>query len=103
MNIKSADIYLNTLCLASYAPGPTSKKFVDAVIKMYEEAATEDKTLINPVNNLYVKILKDVSSGELELSNKGEIAGLMLRLADDPIMKSDPGRVQDLQQLLTNT
>ena len=103
MNIKSADIYLNTLCLAAYAPGPTSKKFVDAVIQMYDESANEEKTLMNGANSLYVKILRDISSGDLDLSNKSEIAGLMLKFADDPVAKADSAKFQDLQRLLSNT
>lgn len=103
MNVKSADIYLNTLCLAAYAPGPTSKKFVDAVIQMYEETSKEEKTMMNKANNLYIRILKDISSGELNLSNKSEVAGLMLKFADDPAAIEDNRKLQDLQTLLNNT
>ena len=70
MNVKSSDIYLNTLCLTAYAPGEKSAELARAVVRMFDEISDDERILMKPINILYVNLLLDVSKGQLNLSNR---------------------------------
>lgn len=103
MNVKSSEIYLNTLCLAAYSPGETSKNIIKAVVRMYDESSKEEKTLVNPINQLYIKILRDILTGEIDLTNKAEISSLLLKFNDEPAVKVDKSLLPEIQNLLSST
>ena len=50
MNIRSSDIYLNTLCLAAYAPGNTTNKIAAAVVSMFDDLSKEERSMLSPLN-----------------------------------------------------
>lgn len=103
MNVRSSDVYLNTLCLAAYAPGEKSMELARAVVKMFDEISAEERTLMKPVNVMYVHLLRDVSTGNLNLSNRAEVADTLLRCSNKPEFKSklDKFQLDQLANLLT--
>ncbi len=101
MVTKSGDVYLNTLCLAVYAPGKETKKLMQAVVRMFDEVAKSDKAIITPVNVLYVKILKDILSGDIDLSNKSEMSAMMLKFANETAVKADRTLLPEITRLLS--
>ena len=103
MNVKSGDVYLNTLCLAVYAPGRETKRLMEAVIKMYAEISKDDKNIVTPVNVFYIKLLKDILSGDIDLSNKSELAAVLLKFANEPAVKADRTLLPEITNLLTST
>lgn len=101
MNVKSSDIYLNTLCLTAYAPGEKAMELARAVVKMFDEISAEERILIKPVNILYVNLLKDVSKGQLNLSNRAEVSDTLLKYSEDPAFKDQKFQFEELKNLLT--
>ena len=53
MSPRSADIYLNSLCLAAYAPGPSTIRIATAVVKMFDDLSKDERTMMSPMNVLY--------------------------------------------------
>lgn len=100
MNIRSSDIYLNTLCLAAYAPGNTTIKIADAVVKMFDDLSTEERTMLSPMNILYVKLLREIATGNLDLSNRAEASSVLLRYQDDRAFENNKVTFGELQSLL---
>lgn len=100
MNIKSADLYLNTLCLAAYAPGPSTVKIATAVVNMFDDLSKDERSVMNPLNVLYVKILRKIASGELDLSNRAEASSILLQYENDPAFETNKVTFTELQSLL---
>jgi len=102
MIVKSGDVYLNTLCLAAYAPGKETRRLMEAVVKMFTEISKDDKAIITPLNVFYVKLLKDILSGDIDLSNKSELAAMLLKFANEPAVKADKSLLPEITRLLTS-
>lgn len=101
MNVKSSDIYLNSLCLTAYAPGEKSAELARAVVKMFDEISAEERTLMRPINILYVNLLRDVSKGNLNLSNRAEVSDTLLKYKEDDTFKDCKFQFDELKNLLT--
>lgn len=101
MNVRSSDIYLNSLCLTAYAPGEKSTELARAVVKMFEEISAEERTLMKPINILYVNLLRDVSKGNLNLSNRAEVSDILLQYSQDPKFQDCKFQFDELKNLLT--
>ena len=100
MNIRSSDIYLNTLCLAAYAPGNTTIRIASAVVGMFDDLSKDERTMLSPMNLLYVKLLRDIANGELDLSNRAEASSVLLKYQDDRAFENNKVTFQELQSLL---
>ena len=100
MTVRSSDIYLNTLCLAAYAPGSSTIKIAAAVVKMFDDLSREERTMMSPMNLLYVKILRDISTGDLDLSNRAEASSVLLRYQEDRAFENNRVTFKELQNLL---
>lgn len=98
---NSSDVYLNTLCLAAWAPGAPSMKIAKAVAKMYDDLNVEERTMITPINTLYVKLIKEVIDGKLDLSNRSEAQNILMRYQDDPAFASNKFSFDELKNMLT--
>ena len=103
MNVKSSDIYLNSLCLTAYAPGEKSAELARAVVKMFDEISAEERTLLKPINVLYVNLLREVSKGSLNLSNRAEVSDTLLKYSQDPAFEECKFQFDELKNLLTPT
>ena len=103
MNVRSSDIYLNSLCLTAYAPGEKATELARAVVKMFDEISAEEKTLMSPINLLYINLLREVSKGNLNLSNRAEVADTLLKYSQDPRFKDCKFQFDELKNLLTPT
>lgn len=101
MNVKSSDIYLNSLCLTAYAPGEKSSELARAVVKMYDDISLEERTLMKPINVLYVNLLRDVSKGVLNLSNRAEVSDVLMRYSQEPAFRDCAHQFDELKNLLT--
>ena len=100
MNVKSSDIYLNSLCLTAYAPGEKSAELARAVVKMYDEIGADEKTLMRPINVLYVNLLREVSKGNLNLSNRAEVSDVLLKYSQDDAFRDCKFQFEELKNLL---
>ena len=100
MTVRSSDIYLNTLCRAAYAPGSSTIKIAAAVVKMFDDLSREERTMMSPMNLLYVKILRDISTGDLDLSNRAEASSVLLRYQEDRAFENNRVTFKELQNLL---
>ena len=100
MTIRSSDIYLNSLCLAAYAPGEPTIKIAAAVVKMFDELSKDERTMLSPVNLLYVKLLRDISQGNLDLSNRSEASNVLLKYQDDRAFENNRVTFDELKSLL---
>lgn len=100
MTVRSSDIYLNALCLAAYAPGSSTIKIAAAVVKMFDDLSREERTMMSPMNLLYVKILRDISTGDLDLSNRAEASSVLLRYQEDRAFENNRVTFKELQNLL---
>ena len=81
--MRSNNVYLNTLCLAAWAPGPSTIKLAKEAVKLYDKTPLDERTMISPLNTLYVKLLKDIIDGKLDLSNRAEAEVLVRQYQDD--------------------
>ena len=100
MTIRSSDVYLNSLCLAAYAPGPSTIKIATAVVKMFDDLSKEERTMMSPINVLYVKLLREISVGNLDLSNRAEASSILLKYQDDKAFETNRVSFKELQNLL---
>lgn len=100
MNIRSSDLYLNALCLAAYAPGNSTVKIASAVVGMFDDLSRDERTMLSPLNLLYVKLLRDISVGNLDLSNRAEASSVLLKYQDDKAFESNKVTFKELQNLL---
>lgn len=100
MNIRSSDLYLNALCLAAYAPGNSTVKIASAVVGMFDDLSRDERTMLSPLNLLYVKLLRDISVGNLDLSNRAEASSILLKYQDDKAFESNKVTFKELQNLL---
>ena len=94
------DIYLNALCLTAYAPGAPSLKIAKAVVDTYDKMAPEEKTTLPKIGHLYVKILRDVVDGRIDLANKAEASSLLLSYQDDPVFTGNRYSFDELRNTL---
>lgn len=99
--VRTSDVYLNTLCLAAWAPGAASLKIAKAVIAMYNNASMEEKALISPMNKLYIQLIKDVISEKLHLDNRSEAQNLLMQYQDDPAFQESKMSFNELKEMLT--
>ena len=97
------DVYLNTLCLAAWAPGPSTMKIAKAVVKQYDEFTPTELTMVTPINKLYVKLIKEVIDGKLDLSNRSEAQNTLMRYQDEPVFQMSKFSFQELKDMLTPT
>lgn len=81
--MRSNNVYLNTLCLAAWAPGPSTIKLAKEAVKLYDKTPLDERTMISPLNTLYVKLLRDIIDGKLDLSNRAEAEVLVRQYQDD--------------------
>jgi hypothetical protein len=100
VNIRSSDLYLNALCLAAYAPGNSTVKIASAVVGMFDDLSRDERTMLSPLNLLYVKLLREISVGNLDLSNRAEASGVLLKYQDDKAFESNKVTFKELQNLL---
>ena len=100
VNIRSNDLYLNTLCLAAYAPGEPTVKIANAVVNMFDSLSKEERTMLSPMNVLYVKLLREISAGNLDLSNRAEASSTLLKYQDDRAFENNRISFTELQNLL---
>ena len=100
MSPRSSDLYLNTLCLAAYAPGNTTVKIADAVVRMFDDLSKEEKSMLSPMNILYVKLLREIATGNLDLSNRAEASSILLKYQDDRAFEHNKRTFSELQSLL---
>ena len=100
MSPRSSDLYLNTLCLAAYAPGNTTVKIADAVVRMFDDLSKEEKSMLSPMNILYVKLLREIATGNLDLSNRAEASSVLLKYQDDRAFENNKRTFSELQSLL---
>ena len=100
MSPRSADLYLNSLCLAAYAPGPSTIRIATAVVKMFDDLSKDERTMMSPMNVLYVKLLREISTGNLDLSNRAEASSVLLKYQDDKAFETNKVSFKELQNLL---
>lgn len=100
MTIRSSDLYLNALCLAAYAPGEPTVKIATAVVKMFDDLSKSERTMLSPMNVLYVKLLREISAGNLDLSNRAEASSVLLKYQDDKAFETNKVSFSELQSLL---
>jgi len=100
MSPRSSDLYLNTLCLAAYAPGEPTKKIATAVVKMFDDLSKDERTMLNPINVLYVKLLREIAEGNLDLSNRAEASSVLLKYQDDKVFDTNRVSFKELQNLI---
>lgn len=100
MTVRSPGIYLNALCLAAYAPGASSLQIAKAVVDMYDSMSRDEQSLLNPISRLYVKLLKEVRDGKVNLSNRAEASALLLQYQDDPAFNSNKFSFEELKNTL---
>ena len=99
--VNTSDVYLNTLCLAAWAPGPATMKIAKAVAKMFDELSPVELTMITPTNKLYVKLIKEVIDGKLDLSNRSEAQNTLMQYQDDPAFRTNKFSFDDFKSMLT--
>ena len=97
---NQSDIYLNTLCLAAWAPGPSTIKLAKAAVRTFEELSPEERTLITPLNMLYIKLIKDVIDGKLDLSNRAEAQNILAQYESDEAFKTNKADYVALKTML---
>lgn len=100
MTIRSSDVYLNTLCLAAYAPGTSTVRMASAVVSMFDDLSKEERTMMSPMNLLYVKLLREIANGNLDLSNRAEASSVLLKYQDDRAFETNKVSFKELQSLL---
>lgn len=97
---NQSDIYLNTLCLAAWAPGPSTIKLAKAAVRTFEDLSPEERTMITPLNMLYIKLIKDVIDGKLDLSNRAEAQNILAQYEDDDAFKTNKADYVALKTML---
>jgi hypothetical protein len=100
MSPRSSDLYLNALCLAAYAPGAPTIKIAAAVVGMFDDLSKDERTMLSPLNILYVKLLRDIAVGNLDLSNRAEASSVLLKYQDDKAFENNRVSFKELQALL---
>ena len=58
---------------------------------------------MRPINILYVNLLRDVSKGVLNLSNRAEVSDTLLKYSQDPAFAECKFQFDELKNLLTPT
>ena len=89
------------MCLTAYAPGEKSAELARAVVRMIDEISDDERILMKPINILYVNLLRDVSKGQLNLSNRAEVSDTLLKYEGDPAFKDLKFQFEELKNLLT--
>ncbi len=96
----SSDLYLNTLCLAAWAPGESSMRIAKAVVQMYDGTSIEEKSSITPINKLYISLLTEVTNGTLDLSNRSEALNALMKYKDNEAFAHNPGEFDKFIDML---
>lgn len=97
---NQSDIYLNTLCLAAWAPGPSTIKLAKAAVRTFEDLSPEERTMITPLNLLYIKLIKEIIDGKLDLSNKAEALNTLGQYENDEAFRTNHADYAALKTML---
>ena len=98
--MRTNNVYLNTLCLAAWAPGPTTNKLAKEAIKLYDKIQPDERTTITPLNTLYVKLLQDIVDGKLDLSNRAEAEVLVRQYQDDAAFSNNKYSFEEFKSMI---
>lgn len=100
MAFRTNNVYLNTLCLAAWAPGDTTMALAKAAVKMYDGTSPEERSLISPLDVLYVKLLRQIIDGKLDLNNKSEAQNVILQYQEDPAFTNNKVTFVEFRDML---
>ena len=68
------DFFLEVLCLGIYSDTEDTRRLTNAVLEVYDEESVTDSLMKDPRTSLYMSILREINTSDLELTNKAEIA-----------------------------
>lgn len=100
--VLDAPLVLDTLCLAIYSNDADTKRIIESVVDLYNEAVRKGELFNDAACKLYIDILKEISENGLDTENEAELSSLLLKFKADPVVKDDPAIMQYLKEVITN-
>lgn len=102
MNRKGPEFFLDVLCLAVYSDDETTQRILNAVIEIFDEEESENSDFQDELSKFYITLVKSIVQDSLELSKKGDVAALVVKLKQHPLVKDDPSIVEDIKEIINN-
>lgn len=96
------DFFLEVLCLGIYSTTEETKRLTNAVLEVYDEESVTDSQMKDPRTQLYINILREINSSDVDLTNKAEMAACILKFKHSPAVDKDPEILDTIKQIFSD-
>ena len=98
--VLDAPLVFDTLCLLIYANSPDTRTVVDSVVELYDTYAIEGKIINDEATKLYIDMIKEIISDNLDVHNKADMASLFTRYEQVEISKNNPALLARVKEIV---
>lgn len=102
MSQKGPDFFLNVLCLAVYSTEEATLRILNVVIDIFDEESNSDSAFQDELSKFYIELVREIVRDSLDVSKKGDVAALIVKLKQHPLVKEDPSIVEDIKEIINN-
>jgi len=102
MTQRGPDFFLNVLCLAVYSSDETTERILNVVVDIFEKESEKNSEFQDDLSKFYISLVKDIVRDSLDLSKKGDVAALIVKLKQHPLVKEDPTIIDDIKEIINN-
>lgn len=95
----NSEIFLDALCLAVYAPTEDTYSLLQKLVDEYNRDAKDNATLVNPITQFYIAILEEILTSGIAMNNKAELAVMLLKFKQHPVVIEDSTMLTKLQEV----
>ncbi len=96
------DFFLEVFCLAIYGKDAESENIVKSVLDTYKDEVDKGSAIDEELTQFYVKLISEITTGELNLDNKDEVDMLLLKFEHHPSIKDNPKILSRINRIIEN-
>ncbi len=93
---------LEALCLGIYSDAPETRLLLKGVSDVYDSHSADKSEFQTDMAKMYAGLIRDLGNAEIDLSNKAEIAAVMLKFKQNPAIVKDPSILEELENIFKN-
>lgn len=96
------DFFLEVLSLRLYSSDEEAVSLCKAACELYEGEVSKNSTMNDEMSKLYMSILREINTNNIDLNNVAEVESLLLKFKHSPTVVKDPSILNAIKTIFNN-
>ena len=96
------DFFLDILWLGISSQSEEAKHITKKALDLYNTESAENSLMNDPSTKLYMGILREMISTEVDVNNQSDVSTLLLKFKHNPVVDKDPTILKNIENIFTN-